>query len=248
MQKAVQGREQRRGVGLFRRLSLLSSTDDATIEKLSARMANQRTEFTPDLEASLFGLRRSAHPSMPGYDELGAFPMLKDADRYEFFVEDAEADSVVAYVRIPRRVVRRANEVRYTVNELPIEPVLPDVGARLKAAVAKPLFCPFRYDKRIGAVVAVSMPAQVTERYADLSRLEIPLTVTDYEQRTAGVARVTMRGHEAYHKVIAEVHSWRLVFGATVVDLIADMFDAGVPQRDILTVSEYLQHVWTDRL
>lgn len=245
MERIVQRIEQRRGVGLFRRLSIVTPLD----ADLAERVANQRTEFTPDLDASLFGLRRSSNPDLPGYDELGAFPMFTDARQYEYFVGTADADRV--YARIPRRIIGYANRVRHTANELAIEPMLPEVGTQLTLKILRPVFSPLYYDKRKGALASVLVSphtASVLDRYVDLSGLVIPVTVASYEQRTAGVACIALRGNETYHKIIAEVHAWREHFKAEITELITNLFDSGAPQKDILTVSEYLQHYWADKI
>jgi hypothetical protein len=245
-------REQRRGVGLFRRLSLVYSVEMDAVDGLSRRMLNGRTELTPELDASLFGLRRSADPSSPGYDELGAFPMFTDSKGYEYFFTGP--NSGTAHVRIPRRIIGHANRVRHTVNELPAEPVLPDIGTPVELRMTRPVVCPIYFDKRTGALAGIRHSGIVLgkveafmDRYTDLSSVPLHAVVTQYEQRTEAVAQISIKTSAAFASIIAEVCAWRVWYSARVAELITDLFDANFSHKDILSVSEYLQHVWVDK-
>lgn len=242
---------QKRGYGLFRRLSVVASVEMEAETPITVELQREVSRVTNDLEASLFGLKRS--PSWfdsPGYDELGRFPMFIDQQGREYFSSE---EAFTFHVRLPRKITANVSKKMYTIDEVP-EFDLPEVGGIVSLKTTKPLVLPIYYDVYSRSVASIrhsdALMSEATTTLAEAIQEHdtfVNLLVIECSQRTSAVGRLVTSPLQSSLslQILSNAQSRRYAYSFRVTELITTMLRDAVPQERVLSVCEYLQHVWS---
>lgn len=233
----VANREEQRGVGLLRRLSIDAGWR-ARIESDVNRLLSSRSPVTVDAHTSILGLRSEGRLGY-AYDDLGVFPAFVDALGREYFFV---GNGTEFYVRIPRGQTRRQNETAYTAKEGAPFTQLPTEREELVLQALRPPFFPLRYvpatrNVDVNAAAAATTLAIVSPVYA---------TVSSVRSEIEASCHVTLRVNEDPQRLVNTIAAVRAAYSRDVQDFVVAVC-RDLPPQVVLEVSEYLQRVWASK-